>query len=97
MSLAEMKRETEEKIELLRTEENYLQDAKTNNMTLTGVKEWSVFNTVPHFHVVTGTSNDLSHDLMEGGCPYCYKGVLLRLIDKGMSHKTHGVLSKLPK
>lgn len=78
--------EIEEKRELLRTEENYLQDAETNNMTLTGVKQWSIFNEVPYFHVVNGTANDLPHDLLEGVLPYCYKVVLSRLSGQGMYH-----------
>lgn len=78
-----MKLETEEKSEMLRTEKNYLQDVETNNMTLTGVKEWSIFNKVPYFHVVNGTTNDLPHDLLEGVLAYCYKIALLILSGLG--------------
>lgn len=72
--------ETEEIVELLRTEENYFEDAETNNMTLTGVKDWSVFNAIPHYHVVNGSANDLTHDLLEGVLPYCLFCALVLLI-----------------
>lgn len=78
-----MKLETEENVELLRTEENYLQDVERNNMTATGVKKWSIFNTLPCFHVVNGTANDLPHDLLEGVLCYSYKVVLSRLYRLG--------------
>lgn len=82
-----MSQESEENVEFLRTEENYFQDVITNNMTLTGVKDWSVFNTMPHFHVVNGTANDGTHDLLEGVYPYCHKVILKYLIfDLGKSH-----------
>lgn len=75
---------TEEKIELRRTEDNYAKDVLTNKLNLTGVKDWSIFNNVPHFHVVTGTSNDLTHDLLEGVHPYSNHGSLKCLIfDRG--------------
>lgn len=79
MIIDAMKLATEENFELLRTEENYLQDVEINNMTATGVKKWSIFNKLPCFHVVNGTANDLPHDLLEGVLGYCYKVVLLRL------------------
>lgn len=75
-----MSRKTVEEIELLRTEENYYQDVITNNMTETGVKTWSIFNTLPYFHVVNGTANDETHDLLEGVEPYSHKGALKLLI-----------------
>lgn len=78
-----MRQATEEKVELLRTEENYNQDVQTNNMTQTGVKTWSIFNSVPHFHTIIGTTNDLTHDLMEGTNPYCFHGALkILIVDK---------------
>ncbi len=79
----EMYHTTDEKVELLRTEQNYNEDVETNNMTLTGVKSWSVFNSMPYFHVVRGTTNDLTHDLLEGSMPYCFHGAFKLLIDKG--------------
>lgn len=75
-----MSRRTEEEIELLRTVENYYRYVMTNNMTQTGVSKWSVFNSIPYFHVVNGTGNDVIHDVLEGTEPYCYKGALKLLI-----------------
>lgn len=83
MDKHEMQQATEEKVELLRNEENYNQDVETNNMTQTGVKDWSIFNSMPYFHVVNGTANDVTHDLLEGSMPYCLRGGLRLLINKG--------------
>lgn len=88
-----MSKETEEKVEMRRTEENYYQDRVTNNMTATGVKDWSVFNTIPHFHVVKGTSNDVAHDLLEGVLPYSHKSALQSLIfERGRSCTVRNVM-----
>lgn len=66
---------TEEIAELLRTEANYLEDVETNNMTLTGVKDWSIFN------------NESTHDLLEGVLPYSHREALSDLIfNRGMSY-----------
>ena len=73
----------EERVELLRTEANYNEDVETNNMTDTGVKTWSVWNSMPYFHVVHGTTNDLTHDLLEGSMPYCHHGALKIQLDGG--------------
>lgn len=81
-----MRQATEEKFELLRTEENYSLDVETNNMTQTGVKTWSIFNSVPYFHIVHGTANELTHDLMEGSMPYCHHGGLKLLMNEGRYH-----------
>lgn len=83
MDKDEISQETEENFDLLRTEENYLQDVEARNMTETGVSNWSIFNTVPYFHVVNGTANDRTHDLFEGTLPYCHKVALKRLSSRG--------------
>lgn len=82
-----MSTETEEKNEFLRTVDNYNEDVETNQMSHTGVKKWSIFNTIPYFHVVDGTLNDLAHDLLEGALAYSFKYALGYLVfDKGMCY-----------
>lgn len=80
MHRTEMATATEEIIELRRTEDNYAEDVVTNEMSLTVVKDCSIFNKVPYFHVVTGSANDLTHDLLEGAFPYSHHGSLKCLI-----------------
>lgn len=49
-----------------RNRENYDVDVATGNLTETGVKEYSVFNRIPFFHVTESSSADLAHDVTEG-------------------------------
>lgn len=52
--------------ELERNRNNYLDDILMNDTTKTGIKETSILNTIPHFHVVESVGCDLTHDLAEG-------------------------------
>lgn len=52
--------------ELLRNRNNYEKDILTNNVSKTGLKETSVLNKIPLFHVVESLGCDLTHDLSEG-------------------------------
>lgn len=49
-----------------RNVQNYDEDVATNSQAKTGIKEFSIFNTIPCFHVTEGLSVDLDHDLLEG-------------------------------
>lgn len=59
-----------EKLELLRTNENYDIDIVTNNCTLTGIKEKCVWHNIDNFHLTTNACVDIMHDLLEGVCGY---------------------------
>lgn len=41
-------------------------DVATENQTETGIKEFSIFNRIPLFHVIESSSVDLAHDVTEG-------------------------------
>ncbi|XP_034238065.1 uncharacterized protein LOC117643328 [Thrips palmi] len=60
---------------LLRNEDNYSADVITNDPSLTGVIENSVWNSLPNFHVTQNLSVDIMHDLFQGSHNYgCAKG-----------------------
>lgn len=85
----QMSRATEEDLSMRRTEDNYYEDVLTNNLTLTGIKAWSVFNTLPFFHVINGSQSDPVHDLLEGIYPYGHNNTLSSLIlDHGRKYFT---------
>jgi len=50
ISKSHLKKATKEDKNLLRTRENYSSDLETN-LSLTGIKEQSAFNSIPGFHV----------------------------------------------
>lgn len=57
-----------EKLNMCRTIENYTIDCNTKNPTLTGIKEWSVWNNVINFKVTDNRCVvDIMHDLFR--CP----------------------------
>ncbi|XP_026830972.1 uncharacterized protein LOC113563508 [Ooceraea biroi] len=60
----------EENEHLLRTLENYNDDLIVGDYRLTGIKENSIFNEIPSFHVVNNNAVDIMHDLLEGVCKY---------------------------
>lgn len=62
----------------IRTIANYEEDVRMDNVSETGIKEESIFNTLSYFHVVNNHSVDFMHDVQEGVCHY----VLLFLIKK---------------
>ena len=67
----------EEVAALMRTPVNYEEDVLVNNMTLTGVKEKSIFTALPAFEMPSDVSVDIFHDdLHEGVCRYTMCAVL---------------------
>lgn len=64
----------------LRTRENYEQDLQLDNVSLTGIKENSVWNKLQNFHVTENHSVDIMHDLLEGVCHYDLTQILQRFI-----------------
>lgn len=49
---------------------NYDEDVDANNMSLTGIKELSILNSIHSFHVTTNFAVDIMHDIFEGVCHY---------------------------
>lgn len=60
----------EEYAAFLRNEENYEIDIKMKNVAETGLKEESVLNKIPSFHVVDNVVFDIMHDIFEGVAQY---------------------------
>lgn len=63
----------------LRNQDNYA-DLITNNLTLTGIKEACVWNSVNHCHATMNYSVDIMHDVLEGVCLYDISGILFEFI-----------------
>jgi hypothetical protein len=55
---------------LQRTQINYKNDVDLADVSETGIKEESVWNQVPGFHVTQNVAFDIMHDLLEGVCRY---------------------------
>ncbi len=49
-----------------RNPQNYDIDVALGNQSATGIKEYSILNRIPHFHVTESTSVDVAHDIAEG-------------------------------
>lgn len=49
-----------------RNRDNYDEDVALDDVTATGVQEYSPFNRIPCFHVTESSGADLAHDLTEG-------------------------------
>nr|XP_029723030.1 uncharacterized protein LOC115263789 [Aedes albopictus] len=54
----------------LRTIQNYEYDLMLQDVSKTGIKNNSIFNKIPSFHIVYNVYFDLMHDLWEGVCVY---------------------------
>lgn len=54
----------------LRNPENYSSDILKNDITQTGIQEFSKFNNIPSFHVTKNYCVDIMHDIFEGVCHY---------------------------
>lgn len=72
---------TQEDESLLRTVGNYSEDLALGNLSLTGIKENCVFNSVRSYHVAQSQSVDLLHDGPEGISHYVLIPVLKHCIE----------------
>ena len=54
----------------MRTIENYIAAVKENHPSKTGVKRESIFNELPHFHIIRAVCVDIMHDFYEGICKH---------------------------
>lgn len=75
--------------ELLRNRSNYYLDVLLNDKSITGIKEFCVFNEVENFHVTQNISVNMMHDVLEGVCLYTLKKLLFVFIyTKKIFHAT---------
>lgn len=70
----------------IRNQRNYDDDLNTEidvakRIKLSGLREPSIFNTIPSFHVTYNLTADIMHDLFEGVCNYDVTQVLFNLIN----------------
>lgn len=66
---------------LIRNKENYTKDVSINDVSLTGIKELSILNSIPTFHVTQNFSVDAMHDIFEGVCHYDMCHIIKKLIE----------------
>lgn len=71
---------TTEDISMLRTEQNYDDDVKKKNPDETGIKWFSIFNSIFLFHVIHSVGMDVMHDLCEGVLRYNMCEIILHFI-----------------
>lgn len=50
----------------LRTPQNYMEDIAKNDLSSTGIKENSIWNSLSCFHVTENSAVDIMHDFSEG-------------------------------
>lgn len=60
----------------LRNFTNYEKDVSLNDPSNTGIKNSSVFNTLPNFHVTSNIACDIMHDVFLGVCKYNLSKIL---------------------
>lgn len=77
----EMRLQPSENCDALRNIQNYKSDVATCNVSLTGIKEESVWNNLRNFHVTKNLSVDIMHDLLEGVCHYDLCQIILNFIN----------------
>lgn len=66
MHLRDIRTKVSSKETDMRNRENYNADVAAENETATGVKQYSIFNTIPCFHATESSAIDLTHNLTEG-------------------------------
>ncbi|PIK45680.1 hypothetical protein BSL78_17458 [Apostichopus japonicus] len=68
---------------LKRNRINYAEDVNEANLTMTGIKNSSIFNELEYFHVTENYAPDVMHDILEGVGPLEFKLVMSLLIADG--------------
>ncbi|XP_031349636.1 uncharacterized protein LOC116175587 [Photinus pyralis] len=85
-SIEQMRSDCTEYKDAFRNVKNYEHDLKivleSARVKQSGIKENSIFNTLPSFHVTQNFSFDIMHDLLEGVCHYDLCKSLLYFIEK---------------
>lgn len=75
-----MQTATRENPEDRRNRENYEEDVLLHDRTQTGIREHSIFNYIPHFHVTESSAEDITHNVEEGICHYHVMEILYHFI-----------------
>jgi hypothetical protein len=78
----------------LRTKQNYEEDLQLQDISKTGVKTESIFNTIPYFHITENYCPDIMHDILEGVAPINLK-LLLNYLVKYVELKIDQTNSKM--
>lgn len=76
----DMSKTTIEDPALRRNRQNYDEDVLMRDQSKTGVREYSIFNYLPHFHVTDSSAEDLTHNVDEGVCHYHLMEILYYFI-----------------
>jgi hypothetical protein len=71
---------TVENQDLMRTIEEYENNVALNDLTITGIKDFCIFNEIPSFHVISNYSVDIMHDVLEGVFLYDMAKIVYNLI-----------------
>lgn len=71
---------TKENVNALRNEINYAEHCAMRDYSQTGIKEVSVWNEMPHFHVTQNRCVDIMHYLFEGVCHIVLCEILINFI-----------------
>jgi hypothetical protein len=80
---------------LLRDMNNYRQDLRTNNVSLTGVKEECIWLDVDNFNLFSHIGVDVMHDLNEGVMKYVMSEIIVALVDQAKYFSTQLFNNKL--
>lgn len=105
MHIDDMKTKASSQQAIRRNRENYDVDVAMGNPTTTGIKEYSVFNRIPYFHVTESSGVDLAHDLTEGVLHTVFTNSIsyfttekkyfdLDVLNKGMKTRDFGEMDK---
>lgn len=79
-TIAQIRDLEEEMVSLLRNEQNYLDDIKTNDVSKTGIQRESIFNKIKDFHIMNNITVDIMHDILEGVCVYVMRDLIDYLV-----------------
>lgn len=79
----EIRQDSVEHPDALRTHANYEDDLRHQNLQETGVKSPCPLNGILNFHITENRAPDVMHDMLEGVCPLELKLVFAELIQKG--------------
>lgn len=83
-SLNQIRYQTVEDKQLLRTVSEYANDLQKNNVSITGLTEICVWNQLDSFHVLQNMSCDIMHDVFEGVCQYDMSKLILHFIQSNL-------------
>lgn len=79
-SRIEMQEQEIENNAKLRNVINYDTDVKLKNFSLTGIKEDSIFNKIPSFHVTSNFCVDIAHDIFEGIALFDFTEIMYQFV-----------------